>query len=324
MLHLYDRRTQRAEPVTPARRGELRVYSCGPVSARPPGLDDLRSLLLPDLIRRTAERQRLRVITCQPSTEGTVEPGTVEPGGAALADDALADDALAALRAAGPALNLRPPDTAPSPAGSAAEITRLTALLAGAGPGELAGPDVACAAMVLQHLGERVDLHTGSLALASPHHENVRAITSATTGHEVTRHWAHSAPVAAPPDADGLDRLAGRGLDPLALRLALLGHRYRDELKLTWDDLDSAHTELAQWRGQVADWARSPSRPISATYNRQFTAAFDDDLDTPAALRALRSLAGDPAVPAGSKFETFADADRLLGLDLARDIGRFG
>jgi cysteinyl-tRNA synthetase len=318
MLHLYDPRTQRAEPVTPARRGELRVYSCGPVTMGAPGLDDLRSLLLPDLIRRTAERQRLRVITCQPSTEGAVEPGD-----AAVTGDAGTGGAGAAMRAAGSALNLRPPDIAPSPAGSAAEITRLTALLAGAGTGQWDGPDVACAAMVLQHLGETVDLHTGSRALASPHHENVRAITSAATGHEVTRHWAHSAPVRVPPDADGLAALAGRGLDPLALRLALLGHRYRDELKLTWDDLTSAYGELARWRGQVADWARSPSKPISATYNHRITAAFDDDLDTPAALLALRALAEDPAVPAGSKFETFADADRLLGLDLAQDVGRF-
>lgn len=33
-------------------------------------------------------------------------------------------------------------------------------------------------------------------------------------------------------------------------------------------------------------------------------------------------LADDPAVPDGVKFETFAAADRLVGLDLARDVGR--
>jgi cysteinyl-tRNA synthetase len=307
VLHLYDSRTKRAEPVTPARRGELRVYSCGPAAGGLAGLGELCSLLLPDLIRRTAERQRLRVITCQPRTEDAIEPS---------------DAAVTALRAAGSVLNLRPPDLAPSPAAAAGQIARLTAVLAGR-PIPLDGPDVACAAMVLQQLGDTVDIHTGRRALASPHHENVRAITSAMTGHEVTRHWAHSAPVTFPAGADGLGSLAGRGLDPLALRLALLGHRYRDELKLTWDDLDSAGGQLARWRSQVADWARSPSKPISAGYHGQVTAAFDDDLDTPAALRALRALAGDPAVPPGSKFETFADADRLLGLDLAQDVGRF-
>jgi hypothetical protein len=52
------------------------------------------------------------------------------------------------------------------------------------------------------------------------------------------------------------------------------------------------------------------------------TEAFGSDLDTASALRALTDLADSPAVPDGVKFETFAAADRLLGLDLARDIGR--
>jgi cysteinyl-tRNA synthetase len=36
----------------------------------------------------------------------------------------------------------------------------------------------------------------------------------------------------------------------------------------------------------------------------------------------LRKLARDPEIPAGSKFETFAAADRVLGLDLVSLVGR--
>jgi cysteinyl-tRNA synthetase len=61
---------------------------------------------------------------------------------------------------------------------------------------------------------------------------------------------------------------------------------------------------------------------MCAEYVGDFAAAFDDDLDTPAALRVLRNLEKDGEIPPGSKFETFAHADHLLGLDLARDIGR--
>jgi hypothetical protein len=50
--------------------------------------------------------------------------------------------------------------------------------------------------------------------------------------------------------------------------------------------------------------------------------ALGNDLDTVTALRALDELADNPDVPDGVKFETFAAADRLLGLDLARDIGK--
>jgi cysteinyl-tRNA synthetase len=121
---------------------------------------------------------------------------------------------------------------------------------------------------------------------------------------------------------DPLAGLAGRGLDPLALRLVLLGRRYRDPLTVTWPALSAAGAELASWRGLVADWATLPSRPLSAAHRRRIAAAFDDDLDTPAALAVLRDLAPDTAVPPGARFETFADADRLFGLDLVRDVGR--
>jgi hypothetical protein len=38
----------------------------------------------------------------------------------------------------------------------------------------------------------------------------------------------------------------------------------------------------------------------------------------------LRDLTLDVDIPAGAKFETFLYADRVLGLDLPRDIGRTG
>ena len=116
--------------------------------------------------------------------------------------------------------------------------------------------------------------------------------------------------------------LTARGLDPLALRLAFLEHRYRQQLNLTWAVLEAADRTLRRWRERVAEWARSPSKPMCAQYVSDFAAAFDDDLDTPAALRVLRNLEKDGEIPPGAKFETFAHADHLLGLDLARDIGR--
>jgi cysteinyl-tRNA synthetase len=45
-------------------------------------------------------------------------------------------------------------------------------------------------------------------------------------------------------------------------------------------------------------------------------------LDTPTALVALGELEKDDKVDPGAKFETFVHVDRLLGLDLARDIGK--
>jgi hypothetical protein len=61
---------------------------------------------------------------------------------------------------------------------------------------------------------------------------------------------------------------------------------------------------------------------MSRRYGDVIAQAFANDLDTATALRALATLTDDPDVPDGVKFETFAAADRLLGLDLARDIGK--
>jgi hypothetical protein len=112
------------------------------------------------------------------------------------------------------------------------------------------------------------------------------------------------------------------GLDPLALRLAFLEHRYREAVLLSREALEAADQALRHWRELVADWARSPSKPMCARYTGDALGAFDDDLDTPAALRTLRTLAADSQIPPGSKFEAFAYLDRLLGLDLASEVGR--
>ncbi|HEX3490980.1 MAG TPA: hypothetical protein VHU92_16660 [Streptosporangiaceae bacterium] len=124
--------------------------------------------------------------------------------------------------------------------------------------------------------------------------------------------------------ADPLPALAERGLDPLALRLAFLEHHYRDPLEVTWDELDRADATLREWRHQVAVWATQPSKPMCAQYVAELTGAFDNDLDSPAALGSLRALAADPEIPPGSKFETAAYIDRLLGLDMVSEVGRAG
>ena len=187
-----------------------------------------------------------------------------------------------------------------------------------------------CSAMSLHYLGETIDVHTGGIDLRFPHHEDERAQSNSVTGHEVVQHWVHGEHLLfegrkmakSTGNVVLLADLPARGLDPLALRFAFLDHRYRQQLNLTWEVLAAADRLVRRWRERVAEWARSPSRAMCAQYVGDFNAAFDDDLDTPAALRVLRSLEKDSEIPPGAKFETFAHADRLLGLDLARDIGR--
>ena len=411
MLRLYNTLTRQVEAVAPARRGELRMYTCGPTVYRYAHVGNLRSYLLSDLIRRTAERQRLTVVVCQNITDvgHLADDNETDPDGEdKVLTQARAEGMTAlqlarhyedAFRADCSALNIRPPDDSPRASETISLMIDMIAKLietghayaAGDGsvyfaarsfpgygelsgnhldalrPGHRSGGEVSeqkrfhadwalwkaapagreltwpapwgtgfpgwhteCSAMSLQYLGDVIDIHTGGIDLRFPHHEDERAQSNSVAGHEVVRHWAHGehllfegAVMAKSTGNVVLVRdLTDRGLDPLALRLTLLEHRYRQQINLTWDTLQAADKTLRRWRQRVADWARSPSKPMCAQYVSDITGAFDDDLDTPAALRGLRELEKDDAIPPGSKFETFAHADQLLALDLARDIGR--
>jgi hypothetical protein len=168
---------------------------------------------------------------------------------------------------------------------------------------------------------------------ASPAEIIVEAQLGPAAGQATVRHTVAVGPVTFSGDDAGgpapheapmvsLSDLADRGLDPLAVRLALMSRRHADRADLTWDALGEADQDLRRWRELVAEWAESPSKPMCADVTAQVAAAFDGDLDTPAALRALRELEQDPQIPAGSRFESFLHADQLLALDLPREIGR--
>ncbi|WP_432926120.1 cysteine--tRNA ligase [Microbispora sp. CA-135349] len=188
--------------------------------------------------------------------------------------------------------------------------------------------DIECSATPLRFLGPRFDLYVGGTDLCFPHHERARAQSNAATGQEAAAHWAHSGRLlfdgrpADSGDVIPLSAVAAAGLDPLAVRLALLERHYRRPIDLTWDSLRAADEELRRLRRRVAEWAESPSRPIDRAHAERVQRALDDDLDTPAVLRLLRDLETDGSVAPGSKFETFLHFDHVLALDLPADIGR--
>ncbi|GGY31282.1 hypothetical protein GCM10010384_43120 [Streptomyces djakartensis] len=109
--------------------------------------------------------------------------------------------------------------------------------------------------------------------------------------------------------------------DPAVLRLALLTRRHDDPVRVEEAVLDEARATLARWRGAVAGWARRPSRPVPDEVRGRLRDAWQDDLDVPGVLEVLRQVETEPDLPDGARFETYAYADRLLGLDLTRDLG---
>ncbi|MEU1851150.1 hypothetical protein ABZ499_18215 [Streptomyces sp. NPDC019990] len=112
------------------------------------------------------------------------------------------------------------------------------------------------------------------------------------------------------------------GTDPAVLRLALLTRHRGAPVRLETAGLAEAHATLARWRAAVARWARRPSRPVPDEVRVRLRDAWQDDLDVPRVLDVLRQVETEPELPDGARFETYAYADRLLGLDLTRDLGR--
>lgn len=165
---------------------------------------------------------------------------------------------------------------------------------------------------VAEYHGLRVD-HGWDGTLRDPDALNIRrgGTLEGPFDIEVGR-TIHSGPEVPVPDAD-----------PLAVRFALLDVGYAEPARLTLGATGDAAKTLARWRAAVARWAESPSKPMCADYVQRVVDAYDDDLDTRTALQVFDTLAVDLELPGGCKFETAAHLDRLFGLDLAADIGRY-
>ena len=160
------------------------------------------------------------------------------------------------------------------------------------GPGR-PGWHIECSALVLRELGETIDIHGGGRDLVFPHHECETAQSESVTGERFVRLWFHVGLVGL--DGTKMSKSLGnlvfvgdlcKEWDPAAVRLALLDHHYRHDWDWRTDeDMPAAASRLALWRSapERAGDDAGGARGLAAV-----RAALDDDLDTPAALRAAR------------------------------------
>jgi L-cysteine:1D-myo-inositol 2-amino-2-deoxy-alpha-D-glucopyranoside ligase len=105
-----------------------------------------------------------------------------------------------------------------------------------------------------------------------------------------------------------VSRLRADGIDPAAIRLALLAGHYRADRPWTDDVLQAAEERLRSWRKAAKRSGSDASAVLTA-----LRAALADDLDTPAALVALDDWSRDESLDGG----LVADAsEALLGITL--------
>ncbi|RKN12777.1 cysteine--1-D-myo-inosityl 2-amino-2-deoxy-alpha-D-glucopyranoside ligase [Streptomyces radicis] len=192
------------------------------------------------------------------------------------------------------------------------------------GPGR-PGWHIECVAIALDHLGMGFDIQGGGSDLAFPHHEMGASHAHVLTGaHPFARSYVHSGMVGYEGEKMSksrgnlvlVSRLRGAGVDPAAIRLAVLAHHYRADWEWTDAELASAEGRLAAWRAAVS----RPDGPPADAVVEEIRAALADDLNAPAALAAVDRWAADQA--AGGGGDTGATGvvsravDALLGVAL--------
>ncbi len=158
------------------------------------------------------------------------------------------------------------------------------------------GWHIECSTIAVDHLGTSFDIQGGGSDLIFPHHEMSASQSVVLTGDRpFARAYVHQGMVGYKGEKMSKSKgnlvlvsaLRDAGVDPMAIRLALLAHHYRQDWEWTDADLTSAQTRLDHWRAALSvNGGPDASAAVAA-----IRAAVSDDLDTPAALDAVDAWA---------------------------------
>jgi cysteinyl-tRNA synthetase len=165
------------------------------------------------------------------------------------------------------------------------------------------GWHIECSAMAMKFLGETIDIHTGGIDLAFPHHENEIAQSEAATGKPFVRYWLHAEHLLVEGEKMSkslgnfytLRDLFAKGYKPSALRFALASVPYRRQLNFTFDGLQQATSSVERLRNFAArlkneKFPAGSQKSIAERIAKaadDFDAGLADDLNTAEALAAV-------------------------------------
>lgn len=203
------------------------------------------------------------------------------------------------------------------------------------------GWHIECSVMAMKYLGDTIDIHAGGEDLIFPHHECEIAQSESLTGKPFAQHWVHTRflqvegakmskrlgnfltvrGIIAPQDQ------GGRGIDPMALRWALLAGKYNEPYNFTYETLEVASKHVARLSALAAQ-AGETSRFGSfeemlagagalSSALEAVQAALLEDLNTPIAFR--ETLAGMKAARQATPAEVaayLAGIGLLLGVEV--------
>ncbi len=200
------------------------------------------------------------------------------------------------------------------------------------GPGR-PGWHIECSAMAAEYLGDGFDIHGGGVDLIFPHHENEIAQSEGAGAASFARYWLHNEMLNL--GGEKMAKSTGHVID-LATAISLFGGptvrlfylraHYRSPLEYSEQLLKDAGASLERLQAFHRRSAVSES-PADPQLMGRFTAAMDDDFNTPDALAVVfeavkegnRRL--DEDLDAGPAITAFSSMIAVLGLDLTGTVG---
>lgn len=193
------------------------------------------------------------------------------------------------------------------------------------------GWHIECSTMSSKFLGQTIDIHGGGADLLFPHHESEIAQAEKSTGVKpFTRYWMHTAMVRY--EGEKMSKSLGNlvwvrelletAWTVDAIRVCMAGHHYRGSWEYEAADLEKSAEKAEKLHQAVIATGGSGAALDASAAQMAFKEAMDQDLDTPTALAALVSLAGEilTAAENGREItqaqETLKRCSSILGLRL--------
>jgi L-cysteine:1D-myo-inositol 2-amino-2-deoxy-alpha-D-glucopyranoside ligase len=181
------------------------------------------------------------------------------------------------------------------------------------------GWHIECAVIASGELDRPFDVLGGGSDLIFPHHEMSTSHSRALTGLEhPARLTMHTGMLGL--DGEKMSKSLGnlvfasdllrRGVNPAALRLALVGHHYASDWQWSGRELAQADARLGRWREAIG--SVKPQGNSSETIAR-IRAAMADDLNAPAAIDAIDQWVA--AAPSARDRTPYAAADLRRAID---------
>lgn len=165
------------------------------------------------------------------------------------------------------------------------------------GPGR-PGWHIECSAMNSSILGNHFDIHGGGSDLQFPHHENEIAQSCCAHDTQYVNTWMHSGMVMV--DKEKMSKSLGNFFtirdvlghyDAETVRYFLMSGHYRSQLNYSEENLNQARASLERLYTSLRGLDFSAAPAGGEEYVSRFTAAMNDDFNTPEAYSVLFDMA---------------------------------